>query len=281
VDARAVTPKSLILDLLRVSGSRALPVSGLVQVGAIFGLSGNALRVAVARLAATGLVESDERGFYRLAPRTDALNQHVEEWRLGEKRVRRWSSAWLAVWRPARPDRSARRPSLRALTLSGFREALGSLWLRPDNLARPKAELAQHLHALGLEEQAELLTLSELSPRLSARLEADIWDVQRLVAGYRELARALIRSSARVPDLPVESALVETFQLGGSAIRALATDPLLPNEMLPTSERKTLTDAMLEYDALGRKTWARVVGGMRFAGSPSHVSAGVGLEGSA
>src|SRR5512134_3333344 len=105
---RSVTPKSLMLDLLRVAGPSAVPVSGLVRVGELFGFSGNALRVAVARLAGAGLLESDERGSYRLAPGAGTVTSHVEEWRLGEKRVRRWARAWLTVWLPARSERAVR-----------------------------------------------------------------------------------------------------------------------------------------------------------------------------
>ena len=50
-----VTPRSLILDLMATlpsQGSHAMPVSALVEAGGYFGLAGNSLRVALARLMA-------------------------------------------------------------------------------------------------------------------------------------------------------------------------------------------------------------------------------------
>lgn len=76
-----------MLDLLRVTDAGALPVRALVATAERFGFTSNAVRVALARLAAEGLVESDERGSWRLAPSTDPLSQHVEAWRYASERM--------------------------------------------------------------------------------------------------------------------------------------------------------------------------------------------------
>ena len=93
----AVTPRTVVLNAVRVTSEQALPISRLVTIGSLFGFTANALRVAVARLVADGLLESDERGFYRLGSRAAAVQAHVEDWRKGEARMRTWKGEWL--WR--------------------------------------------------------------------------------------------------------------------------------------------------------------------------------------
>ena len=265
---KPVTPRGLLLDLLRVTDAKAVPVSVLVQIGNVFGLTGNALRVAIARLVAAKLVESDERGFYRLAKGADALAVHVEEWRLGERRVRPWQGEWLALCLPQATERVRRRASLRALGHMGFREALTSFWVRPDNLAtRTHAET---LFALGLENGAEAFVVRELSTELESRLRTRTWNTRELVNGYREMRQKLEQSERSIAARSAELALRESFQLGGSAIRLLATDPLLPEEIVPSVERARLTAAMLRYDAVGRKVWAQALEGIRLQAAPSH-----------
>ena len=63
---------------------------------------------------------------------------------------------------------------------------------------------------------------------------------------------------ARVQHMPMEQALVESFLTGGAAIRVLATDPLLPEAILRSHERRALGDVMLRYDEIGRGIWGRL-----------------------
>ena len=60
------SPKSLILDLLATVGRSTAPVRALIAAADLFEIGENRLRVALARLCADGLVESDGRGRYRL-----------------------------------------------------------------------------------------------------------------------------------------------------------------------------------------------------------------------
>ena len=56
----------MILDLLATLKQGSMPVGALVEAGELFGLAANAIRVAVARLLASGEIARDERGRYRL-----------------------------------------------------------------------------------------------------------------------------------------------------------------------------------------------------------------------
>ncbi len=270
---RGVTPRSLVLDLLRVAEARAISVRSLVALGELFGLTDNAMRVAIARLVAAGTLESDERGEYRLAPQAAALGRKVETWRLGERRVRRWDGGWLAIHVPRGAGRGERRTSRRVLELFGFRQALDGIFLRPDNLAEPPEGTVAALRRLGLERGALPFAATGFAPELVASWQKSVFGADRLVRGYRQALERIERSLAKVVYMPPETAAVETFLVGGSAIRVLATDPLLPRELLPSDERAELTESMLAYDVVGRRVWKRLVGGHRLDGAPAHVHA--------
>src|ERR1700712_1434608 len=158
-----VTPRNVVLNLVRASGQEAQPVSRLVAVADLFGFTENALRVAVARLVADGLLESDERGSYRLGSAAAPVQAHVEDWRKGERRMRAWNGEWLSLLLQSKVDRAHRRVSLKALSRLGFRESHPGLWLRPDNLAQSFPESIERLRSLGLEDTAEAFRSHDFS----------------------------------------------------------------------------------------------------------------------
>lgn len=247
-------------------------MASLVRIGGWFGFTPNSLRVAIARLVSEGEVESDERGSYRTSAAAAPVVTHVEGWRLGERRRRPWSGEWLAASLPRAPSRTERRRSLRALDLLGLREGLAGLWVRPDNIAAPLAATDEKLRSFGLEPGAEVFLIREPSARLASRWSRSLWPVGELERRWRRAAAALETSAAKVASMPVEHAAVETFLVGGDAIRVLATDPLLPDELVDGRPRAALTEAMLDYDALGRRVWARLLDEVRIGAAPAHLA---------
>jgi phenylacetic acid degradation operon negative regulatory protein len=248
----------LILDLLSTlrSGS-AMPVGALVEAGALFRISGNNVRVTVARLLASGHVARDERGAYRLGRTSRSIGAHVRTWRDRDRRTRRWSGGWLAVHAgPA--ARSAQRGRDRALRLYGFASLRPGLWLRPDNLAQPLDDVRRELAALGLPPGDLVCALAELDAASDARARR-LWDVTALRRTYRDLGTALTASEARLGRLAPEKAMAESFVLGGRALRQLVLDPLLPDAICPPAERDALLEQMRRYDRLGRLAWATLL----------------------
>ena len=252
------TARHLVLDLLSTLPHGAMPVRALVAAGELFAIRENAVRVALARLLAGGLIERDERGAYRLGPRAQAVSRQVGSWRDLDARLRPWDGGWIGVHTASLRGgaRSQLRGQRRALDWLGFRELYAGLALRPDNLADGVAGVRERLTALGLAPQTPVFVLHGLEPAadLAAR---GLWPVGRLVSGYRRAREALERSERRLPALPEARAMVESFQLGGQAIRQLVLDPLLPDELLPSAERARLLQTMRRYDRAGRACWAR------------------------
>jgi len=261
------TAKSLILDLLSTMGGAAIPVRALVRAGELFGVGENGIRVELARLGARGIVERDERSRYRVTEQAAAVQSHVRAWSRVEERAAAWNGGWIGVHTGALKgsDRRAARRRRRAFDFLGFRELDSGLWIRPDNLRGGVAEVRRQLEALGLDAAAIVFAFGALDDATEARARR-LWDVARLRASYRAMRVALAASERRLPRLATERAMVETFTLGGRAIRELVLDPLLPEPIVPAAERRALVEAMRRYDRVGRDCWRPF---MRTHGAPN------------
>ena len=249
------SPKSAILDLLQSTRGRSMPVRALVEAGRILGLGENGLRVALARLVARGLVERDGPGRYRLAPSAQPISRRVGGWTSADQRTVRWEGGWVGVLtQAAGSGRTRRRGDARALAFLGFARLAPGLWVRPDNLRGGVAELRAALLELGLDRHVPVLGLSELDSATDARARS-LWNAETLLAEGRQAREALERSAARLERLSPAAAMVETFLVGGRAIRQIALDPCLPEAIAPEHERRALVAAMREYDRAGRASW--------------------------
>jgi len=250
------TAKSLILELLSTARGHTMPVSAMVETGALFGLSGNSLRVALARLCSHGRVERDQRGRYRLSAGAMEVQRHVAAWSQLEQRLVTWRGGWIGVHtsdlQPVR--RSLLRQRDRALGFFGFRVLTPGLWMRPDNLKGGVNELRPRLYALGLEVGAPIFAMGDLDPEMENRARR-LWDGGALCRSYTKLRDALLRSAEHLREIPPERALVESFLVGGRALRQLAFDPLLPEPIVPAGPRQALVDELRHYDRIGRTHW--------------------------
>ena len=231
----------------------ALPVRAPVAAAGLFGITENSLRVALARLRASGMVTSDERGRYRLGATAEAVNRLATSWRTIERTLRPWGGGWLAV--AGGSGARGRDRSGRALAFLGFRSLRPDLAVRPDNLAGGLAATHERLVELGLEPSADVFGMHDLAPSTAERA-AGLWDTAAVRAGYRRTIDELERSERALADLPRPQAMAESFLLGGRAIRQLVLDPRLPEPFVPSSERRALLDALLHYDRAGRGRWA-------------------------
>ncbi len=250
--------KSLILDLLAtLKPGAVMPVGVLVEAGALFGVSGNNMRVSAARLLANGHIARDERGCYRLGEKSKPIGRLVRSWRDLDRRTRKWSGGWIAAM-TGKGDRSAARKRTSALALLGFRRFRDGVWVRPDNLTLEVDAVRAELHSLGLPAEDLVCRVRDLGEGNEAAARG-LWNVDELRAAYRGLCSEVEHGGRRLASLAGEEAMVESFLLGGRALRQLVRDPLLPDEICPSSERDGLLAAMREYDRLGRLAWAEML----------------------
>lgn len=247
--------RSFVLDLLSTLRRGAMPVRALIEAAGLFGIAAGSVRVALCRLLADGLIERDERGEYRLGAAAEPVRRRVAAWRELPSLLRAWSGSWMGVFEAPAPTRLGQRRSARALELLGFRGLRRGLQLRPDNLAGGLARTRAQLAELGLGPGAVVCELRELDALSEARARG-LWDADALVAGYRRHCREIASSERRLRSRSAEQAMVESFRVGGAALRTLAKDPLLPDPILRVRERDALVVAMRHYDALGRASWS-------------------------
>ncbi|MEQ8857043.1 MAG: hypothetical protein RIC56_00210 [Pseudomonadales bacterium] len=244
-------PSAVILDLLRSARSRRQTAAALIEAGALFGFTENTMRVNLSRLMGRGIIDSPSRGLYALSRRTDALNDFVERWRLGEDRVRPWQPGqWLFAHTGAAAESS--RWTLSAL---GFREVRAGLLARPDNLTLDLDALRQLAGGLGLDPGVLLLSGAPEGGTIPSGW-LDAWQPRKLNAAYADALSRLADSARRLNDLAPAEARLECFTLGGEMIHRLAKDPLLPAELVDVDARAALWQAMLDYDRQGKEIWA-------------------------
>lgn len=237
--------------MLRSARSRRRTTRSLISAGELFGFSANTIRVTLSRLMARGLIESPERGLYQLSGQTDAINEFVERWRLGESRVRPWDTAtWLFAHRQG--DVAGSDWALESL---GFREVRPNLHARPDNLTLTLEALKSLAAGIGLD-PGVLLIQGRPDNGEAARRWQKAWHPERLDDDYEDALRRLEQSAERLQTLPADEARLECFTLGGEMIHRLAKDPLLPADMVDVEARERLWRAMLDYDVQGKEIWA-------------------------
>lgn len=232
-----------------------MPVRALVEAGGYFGLGGNSVRVALARLVAQGRVDRDERGRYRQGAAASLAARVIRGWRRVDSSTRAWSGAWVAVQSLGSRSRAQKSRDEQVMRLFGFRVLDAGLSLRPDNRVGGVEETRRSLLEAGLASSSLVACMHDLGEELEVRTRG-LWDVDELKAQYQETVQALLRSERSLKQASSEKAMAETFRVGGRAIRQLVLDPLLPKEMFDPELRSTLVSTMIEYDRFGRAFWA-------------------------
>ncbi len=265
-----VTPKSLILSILQVAGTRAMPIKALVSSGEVFGFTSNTIRVTTTRLIREGSVESDERGFYYLSKNKNPISNFVDSWRIGEKRLINWDGGWMCCLLP-KTKAAQQTKSERALRFTGFKEGLPGLWVRPNNLKLGLSGIRDIIRQMIIQTNAELFIGRQFDEKLIEQWRRFLWPVHELNRSYEKNLEKIRKSTKQIKTMPFENALVESYLTGSEAVHCLVTDPLLPDEMMPVKYRKALTRAMLTYDDIGKKIWVRKFEGLQLDKSPAHL----------
>ncbi len=247
--------KNLILNLL-LAHDKALSAKSAIAACQLFGVNGNNVRVALARLSAEGLIEAAERATYRLSPTALELAGDVATWRTAEQRVREWHGVYIVVCCAGlgRTDRTALRRRERALQLLGFRELHKGLHIRPDNIEDSILSVRNRLYAIGLEREAIVFNATQFENHHESKIHA-LWDTLALNNGYRELHAQMTTWLARIDTLEPEAAARESYLLGSKAIKHVVFDPLLPEPFVDVAARHAFIEMTRHFDQVGHKIW--------------------------
>ncbi len=265
-----ITPKSLVLSMLQAPNGKAMPVKTLVSIGQIFGFTGNTIRVTTTRLLREGTIESDVRGLYRLSQKGARFSRFIDRWKKGEGRLREWDGCWLCFLMPKNLSKQQVQTG-RVSDFLGFREGLPHLWVRPDNLSIEYTEIDALLSQIGRIENGEMFVARQFSEKLTEKWQSYLWPVKKLLQTQKVFLDKITKSTDRIEKMPLENALVESFLVGSEAVQLLIMDPLLPEEMMDSSLRVKLTNAMLAYDEIGKQIWSKRFEEILIYKSPTHL----------
>lgn len=252
--------RRVILNLLRVAEGGVLSAAEAIAACALFGISGNSVRVTLARLSQARLVEAAGRGLYRLGPAGRAIAADIAGWRGVEERLVPWDGCCGGLdGRPPRSDRKLLRARNRALSMLGMRELDNGLFVRPDNFVGGVDAVRQRLDGLGLERGAAVFRADGFDGARQKRAMR-LWDTAALIESYRRETARLEAWAGRADGLPLDVAARDSFVLGGSGIRRIVFDPMLPAPLVAEAERRAFIDAVICFDDLGRRIWTRFLG---------------------
>jgi len=212
-----LTARSVLASALLGEDPPELPVSHLVHLAGLFGISPNRARVALSRMVSSGEATTDGRGRYRLAGQLLERRRRQEASRIGHTRP--WDGRWrLVVVTAAASPAERRTERRRRLTRARLAELREGVWLRPDNLdLRPDPS-----------DDPDLVVCTAVPDGDPAVLAAALWDLGAWAVRAGELADRFASRPTTGPD-----DLAPGFTLSAAVLRHLQSDPLLPPALLP------------------------------------------------
>lgn len=251
--AHSVSAKQAILIALTATGS-SLSTAQLRLCGALFGVEGAAVRVALGRLVDKGDVVPQGEAVYRVGPKGQAMAEAILRWRDLPRLNNPWRGEWIAVHTGhlGRSQRPQLRRRERALSLFGFAGASDGLWVRPDNLRLEPTALATRLFELGLEPAAIILGGASFIGEPERGLGA-LWDRKTIEAGYAAAEVAMTDCLDGFERASLKERARGTAKIGAAVIGMLTFDPLLPGELIDADLRRAVHRRMLYFDRVGKQ----------------------------
>jgi phenylacetic acid degradation operon negative regulatory protein len=227
---RPVTARAVLATALLGARQPWLPVSHLVAVASLFGISAGAARTCLWRMVSSGELTTD-KATYALAGHLLERRQRVDDAsRTEHTPTLRWDGTWeLAVVSLDRRDAMDRHDLRKAATALHLAEIREGVWTRPDNLdprRRPESRAVldqQCVHFRGAASHIPAETVTTL-------FGLDRWahDARRLAAAMNDEI-----DTAPVADDDIGATLSYHFTLSVAAVHQLELDPLLPAALIP------------------------------------------------
>ncbi len=226
-------PQSVMFSLLgiHVLGTpRLLSTGSVIEVLAGVGISAEATRATLARMARRGLLERHRRGrqtFVGLAPRAVEILEDGRRrmWETGAIDTD-WDGSWTVVGFSLPEGRRSERHDLRVrLTWEGFGMLQNGMWVAPGS-----RELDAVLGSLAADPGVVTLT-SRVSGRIDDRtLLERAFDLEVISRRYRAFARRW-RDRSTSEALPDD--LARQLVLHTEWLQVIRDSPRLPAELLP------------------------------------------------
>jgi phenylacetic acid degradation operon negative regulatory protein len=235
-----------ITIILTLFGSYVNPRGGKVWVGSLikllepFGLSSNAIRLALSRMSKQNLIQSqkiDRKSYYSLTTKGTQWMLYGQRWTL-EKECKPWDKKWrLLVYSVPEESRYLRDKLREELKGMGFGSLSSSLWISPFNFKEKMAKLFGKIKVAGYVETFEAKYTGLVEGR---ELAARAWDIRGLEERYREFigkySPIFVRHKERMErkeTIALGECFAERFRVTAEYIEIALYDPMLPLELLP------------------------------------------------
>jgi len=206
-----MTARSVVLSVLLGAHPAWATASELIRLTADFDIREPTVRVTLTRMVSAGDLVRSEDG-YRLSDRLLARQRRQDD--AINPRLRKWDGTWTTLVITSVGTDARTRAALRTtLQDKRFGELREGVWLRPDNL---DVELTAEML-----ERVRVIHARDDEP---AELAARLWDLP----GWVRIGRELLDEIATARDIPGR------FLAAAGMVRHLLTDPVLPDELLPT-----------------------------------------------
>jgi phenylacetic acid degradation operon negative regulatory protein len=207
VQLPALSARSVILSVLLGVHPPAAAVAEIIHLAEVFGVQPVATRVALTRMVAAGDLERTN-ATYRLTPRL-LVRQQRQDRLLNTRPTEPWNRRWRVAVIVAARDTSV---ALTALRDQRFAELRDGVWLRPDNIE----------HAWSTPPGHRIETMTATPDTDPKTLAYNLFDLDCWARTATGLIDGMDR--ARIPR--------ERVTLAAAIVRHLATDPLIPAELL-------------------------------------------------
>jgi phenylacetic acid degradation operon negative regulatory protein len=183
----------------------------LIRLTGDFGIKETTLRVALTRMVSAGDLVRSADG-YRLSDRLLARQRRQDD--AMRPQLRRWRGSWTTLIVTSIGNDARTRASLRTtLHHRRFGELREGVWMRPDNLE-------VHLDA----EVRARMRIVQARDDAPAELAGQLWDLP----SWARTGQQLLADMSSAADVPAR------FVFAAAIVRHLLTDPVLPDDLLPT-----------------------------------------------
>lgn len=206
-----LSTRSGILSLLLGIEEGRLPVRVIVRVLGPMGFEQAPIRTALSRMVATGDLEAEGGGVYRLGKR-HRIRQSLQDERIYPV-TKPDEGCWaMAVVVVSGRDAARRAHTRQILATARYAELREGVWMRPDNLVRALPPLLD-------------LETFTLVPDDEGAIVNCLWDLDAWTREADQIAERLREFSDPAAQ----------FAAAASAVRLLQTDPVLPARLMPAN----------------------------------------------
>jgi phenylacetic acid degradation operon negative regulatory protein len=250
----------LLLSLFSQPNLKHMSIKQLIAWGGLFEHEPATIRVAAGRLVKQGFLLAEQRGYYSIGKTDKSIRQLASTWRHSLARDEQWNGGWLCIYTAhlGRTSKQNIRVRERAFRLTGFKPLEKNLWCRPDNLMETADSTFDRLVEIGLENTAILMKTDHFNKNLTTN-PMSLWSPHQLEKTYWLLVSLIEKSAQRLPNIDIKQATRESFLIGEHVIRQINQDPLLPEEMVDASAKKTLLATMIDYARVCHPIWHEFV----------------------